>query len=192
MALEFEDHPFWDLSIKVYGTDGVPAACLVLQEKCGIDVNVMLFCSWVGHSGHGVMNGDELTRTLDAVSEWHDHIVRALRAVRQRLRGGLPPAPEALSAALRRRILKIEVDCEHTEQLMLADTLERKPDDSLAPERRAADALANIANYFSRREIVADGEDADQLAIILGAAFTELESGRVASLCRGSVSSATT
>lgn len=45
MALEFEDHPFWDYSIRVYRTDGVPAACLVLQEMHQIDVNVMLFCS---------------------------------------------------------------------------------------------------------------------------------------------------
>ena len=190
MALEFEDHPFWDYSIRVYRTDGVPAACLVLQEKHQIDVNVMLFCSWVGHSGHGVMNGDELTRTLDAVSQWHDDIVRALRAVRQHLKGGLPPAPESLSDALRRRILKLEVDCEHTEQLMLAGTLARKPDEALAPERRAADALANIANYFSRQDIAADGEDGDQLAIILGAAFTELESGQVASMCGGLVATA--
>jgi hypothetical protein len=153
MAPEFEDHPFWDYSIDVYSTDGVPAACLVLQEKYGID---------------------------------------ALRAVRERLKGGLPPAPETLSDALRRRILKIEVDCEHTEQLMLAGTLERKPDGALPPERRAADALANIANYFSRRNIAADGEDAEQLAIILGPALTELESGQVASLCRGLISSAST
>lgn len=61
------------------------------------------------------MNGGELTRTLDAVSQWHDDIVRALRAVRQHLKCGLSPAPESLSDALRRRILELEVDCEHTE-----------------------------------------------------------------------------
>ncbi len=188
MALQFDDHPFWDYSIKVYGTDGVPAACLALQERHPIDVNVILFCSWVGHSGHGVMSEGELARTLDAVSEWHEDIVRALRAVRQRLKGGLPPAPAALSDALRRRILKIEVDCEHAEQLMLAGTLVREADDSLTPERRAADALANIANYFSNQGVAADGEDAAELAIIMAAAFTELESERVLSLCRGMAS----
>ncbi len=60
--------------------------------------------------------------------------------------------------------------------------------ESLTPERRAADALANIANYFSNQGVAADGEDAAGLAIIMAAAFTELESERVLSLCRGMAS----
>ena len=78
MALQFEDHPFWDYSLAVYGKDGVPAACLALQERHPIDVNVILFCSWVGHSGHGVMSEVELARTLDAVSEWRPPVRVAL------------------------------------------------------------------------------------------------------------------
>lgn len=55
MPLEFDDHPFWDYSLRVYCGDGVPAACLDLQDRFEIDVNVMLFCSWIGQSGRGVM-----------------------------------------------------------------------------------------------------------------------------------------
>lgn len=184
MPLEFDDHPFWDYSLRVYGGDGVPAACLVLQDRFEIDVNVMLFCSWIGHSGRGVMTAADLSAALGAVSGWNEGIVRSLRAVRQALKGGFPPAPDAESAALRRRILKIEVDSEHVEQLILARAVERPPADGLPASRRAADAVANIGAYFARHGAALVETDADSLAAVLGAAFTELETDNVVSLCR--------
>jgi len=162
----------------------VPAACLVLQDRLEIDVNVMLFCSWIGHSGRGVMTAAELHAALDAVGEWNESIVRGLRAVRQALKGGLPPAPDAQSAALRRRILKLEVDSEHAEQLILARTVDRPCADGLPASRRAADAVANIGAYFERHGAALVETDAECLAAVLGAAFTELETDIVVSLCR--------
>ncbi len=187
MPIEFADHPFWDYSLLVYGRDGVPAACLDLQDRFEIDVNVMLFCSWIGHSGRGKMTAAELGAALAAVSEWHNGIVRGLRTVRQALRGGVPPAPDEQSAALRRRILKIEVDSEHLEQLMLAAAVDRPAADALPAERRAADAVANVAAYFAVHGAAPGAAAADSLAIVLGAAFTELGRDQVVSLCRTSI-----
>lgn len=184
MPLEFEDHPFWDYSLRVYGGKGVPAACLALQDRFEIDVNVMLFCGWIGHSGRGVMTAAELTTVLDAVSEWNERIVRGLRAVRQALRGGMPPVPDQTGEALRRRILDIEVDSEHAEQLMLAAAIDRPVSEGLAENRRAADALANIAAYFASHGVVLVQADADNLVVILGAAFTGLAREEVVALCR--------
>ena len=184
MALEFEDHPFWDYSIGVYSTEGIPAACLALQDRHEIDVNVLLFCSWLGHSGRGVMSDADLSSVLDAVDDWNQNVVRGLRAVRQRLKGGLPPALAALSEALRSRILKIEVDSEHAEQLMLAHALELASDPALSADRRAQDAVANISAYFHSRANVCDETDVEQLSVILGAAFTDLDGKRIAMLCR--------
>ena len=183
MPLEFDDHPFWDYSLRVYGSEGVPAACIALQDRLDIDVNVMLFCSWIGHSGRGEMTAAELSAALNAVSEWNESIVRSLRAVRQALKGGMPPAPDAHSAALRRRILKLEVDAEHAEQLMLARAVDRPCADGLPAARRAADAVANIGAYFARHGRAPIETDADNLAAVLGAAFGELETDTVRSLC---------
>ena len=84
-----------------------------------------------------------------AVAEWHGDVVRGVRAVRQRLKGGLAPAPLDLSEPLRRRIAKIEVDLEHVEQLMLAPTIDRPVDPGAGAERRAVDAAVNVDRYFS-------------------------------------------
>ena len=63
-VFRFEDHSFWDFSLRVYGSDGVSAACIALQERHGIDVNLLLFSAWVGESGRGVLAQSELGRAL--------------------------------------------------------------------------------------------------------------------------------
>lgn len=42
MSVGFPDHPFWDFSLEVYPREGVGAACLALQARHEIDVNVLL------------------------------------------------------------------------------------------------------------------------------------------------------
>lgn len=182
---DFPEHPFWDFSIKVYMSDGVGAACIALQETHGIDVNVLLYCSWLGASGRGVVSDAEMSSITDAVTTWHDDVVRRLRQVRTRMKGGMPPAPDDLSESLRQRIQKIEIDCEHAEQLMLAATIDRAPDETLPAATRAAAAIANISLYFGAagRELTA--EDRGNLAIILAPAFGELTPAELGELCAG-------
>jgi uncharacterized protein (TIGR02444 family) len=167
MAVEFDDHPFWDFSISVYSTKGVPPACLELQERHGIDVNVVLFCAWIGASGRGVMTENELSAALDAVSAWNLDVVCAMRAIRRRMKDGIPPIPDARCDALRKVLMKLEVDCEHAEQLALAGAVERVEDTSKDAGARAADAVANIAAYFARHGAKTDSADAANLATVL-------------------------
>ncbi len=183
MTLEFEDHPFWDFSLRVYGSADVPAACLALQERRGIDVNVMLFCAWNGESGRGRLTDAELDSALAAVETWSREVVCALRAVRNRLKGGLAPVPRDRSDALRRRILKLEVDCEHAEQLALAGAVDRAA--APAPEAgRADDAAANVTAYFRRHGFVPDDADAAQTAIVLDAALPGIGRAGMEARCR--------
>ncbi len=104
-----------------------------------------------------------------AVTEWHGDIVRGVRAVRQRLKGG--PAPLGLSEPLRRRIAKIEVELEHVEQLMLAATIDRPADPGASAERRTADAAANIDRYFSTIGRTPSADDRTAITTIVAAAL---------------------
>lgn len=180
MAADFPDHPFWDFSLRVYGSDGVPEACLVLQERHGIDVNVLLYCCWLGASGRGAVDDGEVAAVCGAVDAWHRDVVRAVRAVRQRLKGGFGAAPVELSEPLRRRIAKIEVDLEHIEQLMLAASLDRAPDEGLDVSARLGHALDNVRAYFRAEGIDTDDVDAAETATIVGPAFDGLEQAAVA------------
>ena len=160
--MDFPDHPFWDFSLRVYGADGVAGACLDLQDAHQLDVNIVLYCCWIGATGRGALDAGEAEAITKAVAEWHGEIVRGVRAVRQRLKDGLAPAPLELSEPLRRRIARIEVELEHVEQLMLAAVIDR-PEDTTAPaERRAADAA---------------------IAAIVAASVPGLDAGRLNAIC---------
>ena len=105
----FEDHPFWEFSLRVYGNEGVPIACLALQERHAIDVNMLLFCAWIGESGRGLLGEADLESALVATMAWNQDIVCSLRAVRNQLKGGMPTIPTERSETLRKMILEIEV-----------------------------------------------------------------------------------
>ncbi len=183
-AFRFEDHPFWDFSLRVYGSDGVPAACIALQERRGIDVNLLLFCAWIGESGRGVLAESDLEATLAATTAWNRDIVCALRVVRNRLKGGMPPIHTERSDALRKMILEIEVRSEHVEQIALTAAVVRPADPALEAERRCDDAVINVAAYFRRDGFTPDADDAMQMAIVLDPAFSEIGRAALDERCR--------
>ncbi len=189
-AFRFEDHPFWDFSLRIYGSDGVPAACIALQERRGIDVNLLLFCAWIGESGRGVLAESDLEAALAATSAWNRDIVCALRVVRNRLKGGMPPIPTERSDVLRKMILEIEVKSEHVEQIALATAVTRPADPALAAERRGDDAVANVAAYFRRHGFTPDAKDARQVAIVLDPAFPEIDRAALAEKVRAAATAA--
>lgn len=181
---EFPEHPFWDFSLDVYMTEGVGGACIELQEAHELDVNLLLFCAWVGASGRGTMTAAEMDSLTAAVRDWHETVVRGLRAVRTRMKGGMPPAPEALSESLRQRIQKIEIDCEHTEQLMLAATVDRPADEDRARAARAEDAARNIALYFKAAGRTPSDRDRANCAVVLGVAFRDIPADDIVAVSR--------
>lgn len=187
MALEFDGHPFWDFSLKVYSSEGVGAACIALQERRGIDVNLVLFNAWNGASGRGVLSQRELDAALAAAAAWNRDIVCGLRAVRDRLKGGIAPVPKERGDALRKRILKIEIDCEHAEQLALASAVERPAQADIPTAQRAEDAVANITAYFRRHGFTPDADDIAYMALILHAAFPEIGIADLEEMCRKAV-----
>lgn len=163
MSSDFPDHPFWDFSLAVYMTEGVGPACIALQERHQIDVNILMFLLWLASTGRGAINDADLAAIMTAAGPWHRAVVRRLRQVRTRMKGGFPPAPDALAETLRKRIGKIEVDCEHVEQLVLAAAVDRSADSGRSAAQRAADAAASINLYFAA--IGAEISPRDQAAL---------------------------
>jgi hypothetical protein len=91
------------------------------------------------------------------------------------MKEGMPPVPMERSEALRKVLMKLEVDCEHAEQLALAGTVERPADETLEPARRAADAVGNIAAYFALHGAKTGEADAASLATILAPALPDMD-----------------
>lgn len=179
MPIAFEDHPFWDFSLAVYGAEGVSTACIALQERHGLDVNVLLFCVWIGASGRGRLTPDELGAGMEAVADWNSHVVCGLRAVRRWMRPARAGIAGQLADQLRRQIADIEVQCEHAEQLALANAVKR-PKEALPSADQLDAAIANCRLYLARRGATVTGTDHADLARILAAAIPTVEPETIA------------
>ncbi|WP_162827207.1 TIGR02444 family protein [Pseudolabrys taiwanensis] len=162
------DNAFWRFSLAVYAQPGVGAECLALQGALDIDVNVLLFCAWLGAERKLVL-GDEALAAIDAgVLGWHESVVRPLRAVRQTMKPMPEMADEAVKA-LRKEVAAVELRAEQIEQARLfemADTVAH------GATVEVGDAVeANVAAFLRRHAKGAESPSPPRLLIAAAAAY---------------------
>lgn len=177
--MDFPAHPFWDFALDVYRRPGVSDACLQLQERHHLDVNLLLFVSWIGASGRGRLTPHDIGICIDTVGPWHDAVVRPLRGVRRMLKGDLGATPAGLTQALRREIQGREIDAEHIEQLMLAAVMPREPQAGVPQAARLADAGHNARSYLMKLDAGIGAPEGASLVVILHAAFPDMAAAEV-------------
>ena len=117
MPLEL-DNPFWQFSLRVYGAPGVSEECLELQDKLGIDVNVMLYAVWLGAVRGIALKDDDLARIENVVAVWSANVVQPLRKVRRAMKA-MPDIADPQIQALRKRVAETELFSEQIEQALL-------------------------------------------------------------------------
>lgn len=177
---------FWDFSVRTYRTDGVPAACLSLQNEHGADVNMLLFCAWVA-SVAGSFPDDLFERAADFSTRWAGHVVIPLRETRtwMKLEGcAAEPVPADDCMHLREDVKQVEFAAEKMQQEVLESMVTaaaREP----GAERLAADVATNLARYCASIDIPATDDVAERLSIIVRAAFPDLDESGFRELIRG-------
>jgi uncharacterized protein (TIGR02444 family) len=111
----------WAFSVSVYANAAVHAECLDLQDRHSIDVNLLLFCAYVGAVHGAVLSDTEVRQAASIVGEWHSSIVKRLLEARRALK---PFATElspigSSAATLRTSVKATELEAERLEQMML-------------------------------------------------------------------------
>lgn len=77
-----KSNDFWRYSLLLYSRPGVAKACIALQDRHGLDVNVMLFAMWAGSRGR-TLHDREIDVLLAACATWQELVVKPLRATRR-------------------------------------------------------------------------------------------------------------
>lgn len=154
----------WRFALAVYQKPGVSDACLLLQDRYGCNVTLLLFAAWAG-AEHGVMlTADEMAAALGTVGAWHGEVVEPLRAVRRRLKHGPAPAPDEKTGKLRARLQAIEIEAERIELETLAGFL---------PDRRDKSGVVAItANLALAAPLAGDAESSESLRTIANSALS--------------------
>ena len=148
----------WTFSNRIYRAEGVAAACIDLQDRHGLDVNMLLFCCWAG-----VELGRLPESTLvdaDAISApWSENVVGPIRHARRWLKANRGESP------LRDQIRSIELDAERREQHELeafANSIE-----GVGPGPDAVES--NVETWLTRSGVELDDLDRRTLDRVLAA-----------------------
>jgi uncharacterized protein (TIGR02444 family) len=106
------DNDFWRFSLRVYDQEGVANECLELQDLHGVNVNLLLFCAWIGTQAI-TLNRSDIEAATQIVAHWDAMVVRPLRSARQEMKAD----PDM--ATVRARVKAMEIEAEQIEQAML-------------------------------------------------------------------------
>jgi uncharacterized protein (TIGR02444 family) len=131
---------FWRFSLALYARPGAATALLTLQDRDGLDVNLILFGLWLGAVHGAVLSEGALHDAVAALDPIRRSAILPLRDLRRALKTG--PVPE-----LGPRVAAAELAAERMAQARLAAlaaTLGQGGED------RGAVAEANLAACLGR------------------------------------------
>ena len=163
--------------MRTYSSPGVSDACLVLQNSHGADVNMLLYCCWVG----GRLGGFDthlFARAIDFSAKWTGNVVAPLRSARSWMKNtgcALESVPTETCMQLREDIKAVELA---TEKLQL-EVLESLPGPEEIPDRPAdrlaEDILANLKLYADYEGFEFNDDVQRLCAIMIVAAFPDCD-----------------
>ncbi|PHQ70984.1 MAG: TIGR02444 family protein [Sneathiella sp.] len=171
----FPPSQLWDYAAKIYSHDAVAEACLRLQDRRGLDVNMILFCVWTAASGRGQLTPEEMRKGIEAGLAWQSEVVEPLRHVRRYLKGPIGPVDSRLGAELARVTAESELYAEHMEIQVLNEIVDRPATGSFQIQERGREAALNLQFYMGHFIEELDDTDRRDALVIWQEAFPDAE-----------------
>jgi len=112
--------PFWRFSVKFYAVPGVAPACIELQDRAKVDVNVLFFLLWTATQKRA-LGKPEVAELDRMVGAWRDLTVIPLREMRRALKSPPPVMAPDVAEGFRTRIKQVELEAERLQQEAMYD-----------------------------------------------------------------------
>ncbi len=177
--MNFPKSEFWNYSTQIWTLPNVESICLELQNEHDINVNLMLYCCWVGDKNLS-LNDDDLQILLDTIQPWQT-MIKPLRDSRKMMQQHLIAMPANMIDQTLENISEMELNAEHMAQLALEKNL--KPEKISACENLSniECSLSNIKTYVgSLSDIASVDEIMPQISQLLTAVFQDEEAVQMA------------
>ncbi|WP_323813735.1 TIGR02444 family protein [Cellvibrio sp. NN19] len=143
-ALSDDLSGLWNFSLDVYARAGVADACLRLQDEHGANVNLLLWCAWLGAKGYS-LEQEQLLQAQRVIASWDENYVKPLRALRRKMKSEFGVG-DANIESVRNSIKQAELHAERQLQFWLEQVI-------TDGEKNCVDAgkivRANILLYLS-------------------------------------------
>lgn len=105
----------WEWALEAYGLEGVPEACLTLQDSHGQNTSLLLWAVWAEGP-----DAEALAKGVAAAKAWDATVLVPIREVRRTLKAPQPPVDDGAREALREDVKACELRAER----VLMETLE--------------------------------------------------------------------
>jgi uncharacterized protein (TIGR02444 family) len=173
---------FWDFSVRTYRTSGVSEACLSLQNDQGADVNMLLYCCWVG-AAVGSFDDELFSRASKYSARWAANVVIPLREARSWMKHTgctAEPTPTEDCMQLREQVKSVEFAAEKMQEEVLESmvSVDRTRDER--PKQIVEDVAANLMLYLEGLDIQPAIEVRNKLSVIVCAAFPDFDKKTIA------------
>jgi len=173
LETDFGPNPFWNYSSETYRKPGVSAACLEIQDRHDLDVNLLLFCFWLGQAHRCSLSMEQFKGLITVTANWRGSVVLPIRAARRYLKKWSDPDDSCKGKELYRAALALELQAERAQQQMMfryaLTCLKSQPSQ---PEHDADKAsLANLRVYFDIAKILPSEADICALTKVFAAAL---------------------
>ncbi len=152
----------WEFSLAIYESKAVQNACLCLQDRHGLDVNILLLCCWLAKRGERI-DSREIDVVLARTTEWQDTVIVPLRGIRRHMKAGIRPIPIKDSEVLRARLKVLELEAERIEQQQLESTVLHGMELASGGSNRSELSMTNLTAYFSALQIESSKRDVQDL-----------------------------
>jgi uncharacterized protein (TIGR02444 family) len=174
---------FWDFSIRTYKTENAAKACLSLQDERSVDVNILLYCCWFGHT-RGRLPLDTFQEIFDFSENWASRVVRPLRGVRTWMKSEGCPDPRMPTEScmqLREKIKGLELNAEKIQQSVLESLALSFPEITLELPAQLEAIKNNIFQYFDTVNISNDDFIREKLSVVIAAGVTDFTEDKIQS-----------
>jgi uncharacterized protein (TIGR02444 family) len=173
---------FWDFSVRVYDRDGVADACLALQSRHRLDVNLVLYCCWIGRC-RGAFRADEFKTAMEFAESWSVNLVRPLREARTWMKTAgceNEHVPSADCMAVRADVKAAELAAERLQQIGLESLSEPAAEKSLSVDEQLQATVSNLTLYLKQCHLTVTHDSLLDLATIINSAISDSDYDAIA------------
>ena len=177
--MDFPKSEFWNYSTQIWTLPQVEAICLDLQNDYDANVNMLLYCCWLGDKNLS-FNDDDLQTLLDTIQPWQI-MIKPLRDSRKMMKQHIIAMPADMTEQTIANISEMELNAEHMSQLALEKALKLENFSPCANLNNIECSLCNIKTYTNSLDSLASVDDImPQISQLLVAVFQDEEAVQMA------------
>ena len=177
--MNFPNSELWNYSTQLWTLPSVETICLDLQNNFEVNINILLYCCWVGDKKL-CLNEDDVQSLLDSIHPWQT-IIKPLRDSRKMMQQHLIAMPANMVDQTVSNMSEMELNAEHMSQLAIEKALKPEKITHTPDQSNIECCLSNIKTYLNSLDgVTSTDEIMPQISQLLTAVFQDEEAVQMA------------